>query len=131
MLMQIIIDRFLRSEKSKSLKLKPLDKLLMFFLASYMGKKKSCFPSYDTLLKDLGISKRQSLNNSIKKLEKLNLLFVERKEGESNIYSFNLLLLPGTKGNWGSSQREREVGTKGNSNNISNNINNKRANIKF
>ena len=90
MQMQIIIDRFLRSEQSRALKLKPLDKLLMFFLASYMGKKDNCWPSYPILMIDLGIKDKTALSNSIKNLCSKNILYIQKRMGTSNIFRFNL-----------------------------------------
>lgn len=46
---QIIIDRFLRSESSYQYSLHAYEKLILFFLASYMGKKSTCYPSFKSL----------------------------------------------------------------------------------
>src|SRR5271169_2137553 len=125
MQMQVIIDRFLRSEKSRLLNLKPLDKLLMFFLASYMGKKNSCFPSYPTLMADLGINDKTALSNSLKRLSSLNILFIQKQKGKSHIFSFNMDFIP--VGNPYGGRRENPSLPVGNpyTNNAFNNINNK------
>lgn len=125
MQMQIIIDRFLRSEKSRTLNLKPLDKLLMFFLASYMGTKDSCFPSYSTLMTDLGINDRTALSNSFKRLEESSILIIKKEKGKSHKFSFNLDFIP--VGNPYDTRRDSNIQPVGNpyANNINiNNINN-------
>lgn len=127
MQMQVIIDRFLRSEKSRSLNLKPLDKLLMFFLASYMGKKNSCFPSYPTLMLDLGINDKTALSNSFKRLVSAQILLIKKQKGKSNNFSFNLDFIP--VGNPYDTRRENQKQPVGNpySNNAFNNINNNQS----
>ena len=91
--MQVIVDRFLRSEKSRLLRLKPIDKLLMFFLASYMADKDYCFPSYAALMADLGIGKRADLKKSLDRLSNAEIIFIERPCHQSNVYTFNLALI--------------------------------------
>lgn len=90
---QIIIDRFLRSEKSLQFNLKPIDKLLLFFLASYMGCKDTCFPSYETLMTNLGIGSRTNFKKSLDRLCNAQIIYIERRYNQSNIYTFNSVLI--------------------------------------
>lgn len=89
MQMQIIIDRFLRSEKSHSLKLNSYERILMVMLASYMGIKNECWPSYDALILDCGMAKA-TLSKAIKSLVEKNVIFVKKEYKENNRYSFSL-----------------------------------------
>ncbi|CZI81348.1 TPA: hypothetical protein JBA76_15820 [Legionella pneumophila subsp. pneumophila] len=92
MISQIIIDRFLRSKKSREYDLHAHDKLVLFFLASYMGKKTSCYPSLKTLSHDCSLSV-DSIKRAIKTLEKKEILSVKRVSGGNNQYAFNLKAL--------------------------------------
>lgn len=87
MQMQIIIDRFLRSEKSKTYKLSAYEKIILFILASYMGNKNTCWPSYKSLEIECSLSKRTLIRN-IKLLEEKNILKVIRNKDCNNIYEF-------------------------------------------
>lgn len=91
--MQVIIDRFLRSSKCKSLNLQTIDKLLLFFLASYMGENEFCFPSYETLMENVSTHRRNNLSDSIKKLKEMNIIFVQKRYCKSNLYTFNMSLI--------------------------------------
>lgn len=90
MQMQVIVDRFLRSEKSRSFNLKIIDKLLCFFLASYMGEKNYCFPSYATLMADLGVNDRTTIAASLKRLKKAEIIIIQKRYHQSHVYKFNL-----------------------------------------
>lgn len=87
MQMQIIIDKFLRSEKSHFLKLNSHERILMVMLASYMGNKDYCWPSYESLIKDCGMAKG-TLNKAIKNLQTKQIINVEKVNGLNNRYNF-------------------------------------------
>jgi helix-turn-helix protein len=124
MQIQIIIEKFLRNSNYHYLKLKTLDKLLMFFLSSYMGNKNDCFPSYPTLMKDLGINDRTALSNSLKNLESKNILIIKKTKGKGHHFSFNLEFIPvGIPYDTGRDNPKSPVGNPY-SNNKSNNIKN-------
>lgn len=131
MQIQIIIEKFLRNAKSHEYKLKPIDRLLLFIIASYMGKKTTCHPGYSALMRDLGINDRTALSDSLQKLVNTNLLSYQKRIGQSNVYTFNLELLnqflPVGKAYQGS--RESLLPPVGNpySNNAFNNINNNKG----
>ena len=92
MQMQIIIDKFLRSEKSHLYKLSCYEKIILIMLSSYMGSKNTCWPSLKSLTTDCSISKDSLLRNT-KSLEKKDLLTVKRIKNENNIYEFSSLLI--------------------------------------
>lgn len=85
---QFLIEKFLRSKDSHPYKLNAADRILMLILASYMGKKDKCYPSYRSLLKDTGIGSHSTLSKSIEKLEKLQILTIEYFFKKNNKYSF-------------------------------------------
>lgn len=87
MQIQIIIKKFLRSEKSHSYKLSAYDRILMIMLASYMGKNATCWPSIKSLIKDCGMSK-DTIIRSLRKLHKLGILKITRKKNKNNVYEF-------------------------------------------
>ena len=89
---QILIDRFLRSENSHQRNLHAHEKLLLFFLASYMGKKTMCYPSHQSLANDCTLSS-DSVKRRLKSLEKKNIITVSRKSGCNNQYAFNLKII--------------------------------------
>lgn len=135
MQMQIIIDRFLRSEKSKEYKLNAYERIILLMLASWMGDKLNCWPSYKSLSKDCSIS-HDSLSKYIMSLESKKLLFVKRNPNKNNEYEFTKLILDSISDivdNNKKSTRSQRVGTRQErvgvhadsvSNNINNNINN-------
>lgn len=88
MISQITIDRFLRSKKSREYELHAHERLVLFFLASYMGKKTTCYPSLITLSHDCTLSV-DSIKRAIKKLEKKEILNVVRVSGRNNQYALN------------------------------------------
>lgn len=88
-LKQILIDKFLRSPESHAYKLNQSDRSLLNTLASYMGTKDNCWPSYKSLILDTGIGSNTTIRKSINKLESLNILFVDRSNGVNNNYLFS------------------------------------------
>lgn len=86
---QIIIEKFLRSEKSRSLKLCAYERIILFMIASYMGKKKTCWPPYEDLMQDCGIGSKSTFNKFICSLESKKILVVERAHRKNNKYSFD------------------------------------------
>ncbi|STX50472.1 Uncharacterised protein [Legionella busanensis] len=88
---QIIVDRFIRRGKFAKQYLNAHEKLMLFILASYIGKKSVCYPSISSLANDCSLS-IASIKRAIKSLEKKELLYVIRKSGCNNHYSFNLKL---------------------------------------
>lgn len=84
---QVIIDRFLNSANIKSYNLSAYEKLILFVLASMMGNKSSCWPSYLTLQEKCSLSKRTLFRN-IKKLEQKKVIIVLRNKDSNNIYRF-------------------------------------------
>lgn len=89
MLSQIVVDRFLRNEISNQYDLHAYEKLIMFFLASYMGSNSNCYPSLKLLAINCSVSV-DSIKRGIKSLEEKKLIKVTRNAGRSNHYSFNL-----------------------------------------
>lgn len=89
---QIIIDRFLRSEHSHQYRMHSHEKLILFFLASYMGQKSTCYPSIKLLAIDCNLS-IDSIKRSIKSLASKELIKVLRVSGYSNRYTFNLSII--------------------------------------
>lgn len=85
--MQIFIEKFLRSPDSHSLNLNSHERILMVMLASYMGEKKYCWPSYKSLMLDCGMAKA-TLSKSIKSLEKKQVISIEKQYGINNKYTF-------------------------------------------
>lgn len=128
MQMQIIIERFLRDKKSHSFKLNAYDRIVMVMLASYMGNKNTCWPSYSSLAIDAGLSRR-SLIRVIKKLEDLKIIKVIREQDKNNIYEFYPQVV--TNGHYLVTNRHQLLVTNRHPNNInSNNIINNRSLIK-
>ena len=128
MQMQIIIDRFLRSNKSKEYKLTSSEKLILFFLASYMGNKSHCWPSYKSLEEDSSLS-RSTLIRAIKSLEKKLVIKIIKDKNMNNVYSFypQILSTGGVMVTLPSVMVTPGVVSQRHPNNISNNIINKRA----
>lgn len=89
---QITIDRFLRNRNIYKYKLHAHEKLILFFLASYMGAKSICYPSITSLAKDCSLS-IDSIKRAIKLLEKKELLKVTRIAGSNNQYTLNLKII--------------------------------------
>lgn len=92
MLAQIVIDRFLRSEISRQYLLSAHDKLILIFIASHMGPKPQCYPSYKALEVVCSIS-NASVKRSIKSVGKKGLINILRTNGRNNCYTLNLELL--------------------------------------
>jgi predicted transcriptional regulator len=92
MQMQIIIERFLRSEKSKEYKLHAYEKLILTMLASRMGDKLNCWPSHKKLSEDCSLS-HDSLSKYITLLENKKLLIVIKKINKNNEYEFTQSIL--------------------------------------
>lgn len=93
MQMQIIIDRFLRSEKSKEYKLNIYEQMLLTILASYMGKQINCWPSFKTLAEN-GKMSEKSVERYIKRLENKGLIKIEKSSNKNNEYEFTCIILP-------------------------------------
>jgi len=89
MLSQILVDRFLRNEISHQYQLHVHEKLILVFLASYMGKKSMCYPSVKTLAINCSLSV-DSIKRGIRSLEKKGLIGVSRFTGSNNHYILNL-----------------------------------------
>lgn len=127
MQMQIIIEKFLRSAKSHELHLTANQRIVLFILSTYMGKKKKCWPSLESLILDCGIPKR-TLIRVIQSLEKLELLIIIRSINKNNIYEFDNLVVPP----WHPTVPPRHSTVPPwHSNNINNNINNNAHPIKY
>ena len=86
MQMQIIIDRILRGEKINMLKIH--HKMVIYMISSFMGKRTYCWPSHKELARCCGIS-ISTLIRTLKTLEKMKIIFIERKSNNNNIYTFN------------------------------------------
>lgn len=89
---QIVIDRFLRSKHSHQYNMHAHEKLILFFLASYMGKKSICYPSVKSLALDCNLS-IDSIKRGIKALETKELIKISRASGYNNRYAFNLSII--------------------------------------
>lgn len=86
--MQILIEKFLRSDHILKSKLNADDRIFMVILASYMGNKNECWPGYEAIINDSGIASKSTINKSGIKLETLKILSVERKHRNNNRYKF-------------------------------------------
>jgi hypothetical protein len=128
MQMKIIIDRFLRSDKSKEYKLMAFEKLVLLILASYIGNKSHCWPSYKSLAEDCSLSK-STLIRTIKSLENKMILKIERDKNMNNVYSFypQILSTGSVTQTLGSVTGTPGVVSYRHPNNIINNIINKKA----
>lgn len=84
---QIIIGRFLRSEKSLSYDLSSYEKLILLMIASYMGNKSTCWPSYKSLSKSCSLSV-STIKRNVFSLEKKQILKIKRTKNSNNIYEF-------------------------------------------
>ena len=126
-LKQILIDKFLRSPESYAYKLNQSDRSLLIILASYMGTKDNCWPSYKSLILDTGIGSNATINKSGHKLESLNILTIERTTGVNNNYTFTDEFIVKARQ---ICNRPRQIcnqtPTDLSANNINNNINNKK-----
>ena len=67
-----------------------MQKIVLVMLADHNSKDGLCFPSYETLAEECGMSKR-SVMNQVEKLEAAELLTVERAPNRSNRYTLNAL----------------------------------------
>jgi hypothetical protein len=133
MQMQIIIEHILRSEKMNYLNHN--EKSVIFWIGSYMGNKMVSWPSNEELARLLSKSVK-TVQRAIKSLELKNILFVERKHRQNNIYTFNPNWLAifdsldikvgklGRQNDFLGRQNDYSRATNSRSNNISNNINN-------
>jgi predicted transcriptional regulator len=86
---QILIEHFNRSALATVYKLNCNDRFLLFNIASFMGKKDTCWPEITDLLLATGMGSKSTLYKSIKKLEQLNLIVVTRKNRSNNHYKFD------------------------------------------
>lgn len=85
--MQILIEKFLRSEHSHQYNLNAYHRILMVILASYMGNKETCYPSLKSLVNDCGMSKDTVIRTS-KYLENSKIISIKRIKEKNNVYSF-------------------------------------------
>lgn len=90
--MQIIIDRFLRHEKSHEYELTIFECSLLSMLASYMGDNLNCWPSFKTLAENCRMSEK-SVERYIASLENKKLLKITRIKNKKNDYEFTNLIL--------------------------------------
>lgn len=67
-----------------------MQKIVLVILADHNSKDGLCFPSYETLAIECGMSKR-SVINQIDKLEAAELLTIERSHNRSNRYTLNIV----------------------------------------
>jgi hypothetical protein len=91
--MQILIEKFLRSDESHEFKLNANDRILIFILSSYMGNKNHCWPSFRTLLKDTGIASHSTLTKSLYKLKSLHILNIKNNSKQGNEYKFEQVFI--------------------------------------
>lgn len=66
-----------------------MQKIVLVMLADHNSKEGLCFPSYETLAGECGMSKR-SVMNQVEKLEAAEFLTVERNPNRSNRYTLNI-----------------------------------------
>lgn len=75
----------------KDKRLSAFDKVLFVYLRIKAGKKKKCWPCYETIMTDCGIVSRNSLSRSIKKMAGLRLFKIGKifENGKRhNLYIF-------------------------------------------
>lgn len=75
----------------KDKRLSTFDKVLFIYLRRKAGKKKKCWPCYETIMADCGIVSRNSLSRSIKKMADLRLFKIGKifENGKRhNLYIF-------------------------------------------
>ena len=71
--------------------LSPFDKMVFVFLRNMAGRKKECWPSYETIMAGCNIVDRSSLCRSVKKLEACGYFKITKKvtsKKRHNLYSF-------------------------------------------
>ena len=68
-------------------RLKPVDKIIYVYLVGYSGLYGYAFPSYKRICNELKIS-RNTLSKSLKRLEEIGLISIERREIGSSHYHF-------------------------------------------
>ena len=63
-------------------------KLLYVILCKYANRNKECYPSYETLMRDISVKSKATLSNAIKELIEKGILEVVsgKEEGKSNVY---------------------------------------------
>lgn len=66
-----------------------MQKIVLVMLADHNSKNGLCFPSYDTLAKECGMTKR-SVINQVEKLESAGLLTIEHFKNRTNRYVLNV-----------------------------------------
>lgn len=66
-----------------------MQKIVLVMLADHNSKSGLCFPSYDTLAKECGMTKR-SVINQVEKLEAAGLLTIEHFKNRCNRYVLNV-----------------------------------------
>jgi hypothetical protein len=136
MQMQIIVEHILRSDKMNYLNQN--EKSIIFWISSYMGNKMISWPSNEELARLLSKSVK-TVQRTIKSLEEKNIIIIERKHRQNNLYQFNpnwlsifdsLDIATGKLGRHSVSlgrQTDFSRATNCRSNNINNNINNNRS----
>lgn len=70
-------------------KLSAQEKMVYCYMLGWSKTKDMVFPSQDRIQEDLGLPSKRSLHNYIKDLENKGLLVVNRRFGNSNVYTVN------------------------------------------
>lgn len=70
-------------------KLSAQEKMVYCYLLGWSETKDRVFPSMDRIQEDLGLPSKRSLHNYIKDLEIKGLLVINRRFGNSNVYTVN------------------------------------------
>lgn len=68
------------------------EKMVYLNLSTYAGKKTMCFPSQNSIARDLNIS-RKTVNEVLKRLQELGGIYIVRQIKENNRNSSNLYFL--------------------------------------
>ena len=83
----VIPTEVLRDEEFKS-----TEKLVYLYLMGLAGSGGNCFPSINTMIKELKLS-RQTICNAIKSLQDKNKIFYVRRQGKGGEYLSNYYLV--------------------------------------
>ena len=78
-------------------RLSSFDKTIYAFLDKVAGKKKQCWPSYESILSGCSICSRNSVSLSLRKLEKFGYLRIQKHFSSSSKKRHNLYFLNSQK----------------------------------
>jgi len=84
------LNNFLRSDEAKTYPISPKMIPVLSAIASYCYYKNECNPSVSTLLEYTRYKKDTQVTNILAKLQALGLIFIEKINGKTNKYTWNV-----------------------------------------